>query len=60
MFILKLDNINKIRRLVIKQKEIAKAGYRIVLYFTICHVCDRQIHPLRKNLIDNKLLDISF
>ena len=43
VFILKSENINKINRTDFQPWRICEAGYRIVSYFALCHVCDRKI-----------------
>ena len=42
-------SFNKIHQLVFKYQQISVAGYWIVSYFAIYHVCYWQIHQLRKN-----------
>ncbi len=43
VFISKSENINKINRKDFKQWRLCEAGYRVVSYFALCHVCDRKI-----------------
>ena len=40
-------------------KDLRRRVSNRFLHFAICHACYRQIHQLRKNSIDKKVLDIS-
>ena len=52
-------SFNKVYQLVLKKQQLCEAGYRIVSYFAMCHVCYRPIHQWDKKSIDKKQLDIS-